>query len=185
VDVVEPWSDVWADPRLAVRASAIEGRGLFAVDDVPVGTLLLRLGGRLVSSSELMDLLGASQAGPRPTFVDTITVYPETHLVLPANTIAHFANHSCDPNAWHVGPYEIAARGDLPAGTEVTIDYATHSGAAGFRMDCNCESANCRRQVTSDDWRQPDLRARYAGHWTPALQVRIDTTAGPATHSWP
>jgi uncharacterized protein len=138
-----------------------------------------------VSSSDLMDLLGAAEAAPAPTFVDTITAFPDVHLVLPPDTIAHFMNHSCDPNAWHAGPYEIAARGDLAAGREVTIDYATHSGAAGFRMDCNCGSSNCRRQVTSDDWRRPDLRARDAGHWTPALQARIDATAGPPTRSWP
>jgi hypothetical protein len=131
-----------------------------------------------------MGVLGASEAGPSPTFIDTITAFPDVHLVLPPDTIAHFANHSCDPNAWHVGPYEIAARADLAAGSEVTIDYATHSGAAGFRMDCNCGSPNCRRQVSSDDWRRPDLRVRYAGHWTPALQARIDATASPPTGSW-
>jgi hypothetical protein len=38
MNVVEPRPNVWADPRLAVRVSAIEGRGLFAVHDVRAGS---------------------------------------------------------------------------------------------------------------------------------------------------
>jgi hypothetical protein len=73
-----------------------------------------------------------------------------------------------------VGPYEIAARRPIRAGDELTVDYATHSGAAGFRMPCRCGSAGCRGEVTSDDWRRPDLQARYRSHWTPMLAARID-----------
>lgn len=89
-------------------------------------------------------------------------------------TAAHWCNHSCDPNLWHVGPYEIAARRPIGAGEELTVDYATNSGASGFRMRCRCGSPRCRGEITSDDWQRPDLQARYRGHWTPALQARID-----------
>ncbi|MEU7875338.1 hypothetical protein [Dactylosporangium sp. NPDC049140] len=27
--------------------------------------------------------------------------------------------------------------------------------------------------VTGDDWRRPELQARYGGHWVPALLARI------------
>jgi hypothetical protein len=59
-------------------------------------------------------------------------------------------------------------------GDEITLDYATVSGADGFAMECRCGSALCRGRVTSDDWRRPDLRRRYVGHWTPVLRRRID-----------
>lgn len=77
------------------------------------------------------------------------------------------------PNTWHVGPYEIAARRDIHAGDEVTIDYRTTSGAAGFAMACSCDSALCRREITSDDWHRHELQARYGDHWVPALWRRI------------
>ena len=84
------------------------------------------------------------------------------------------ATHTCDPTAWHVGPYEVAARRDLHEGDEVTVDYATDSGADGFAMTCNCSAAMCRGSVTSDDWRQPQLQQRYHGHWVPAMQRLIE-----------
>lgn len=116
----------------------------------------------------------AAIADPALPYVDTITIYADAHLVLPSDTPIHFGNHSCDPTLWHVGPYELATRNDVRAGEEATIDYGTQSGAAGFRMTCTCGSAGCRRVVTSDDWRLPELQGRYAGHWVPALQQRID-----------
>lgn len=171
--VPPPASAVWVHERLVVRDSSIEGRGLFAREHVPAGTVVIRLGGRLVGTSELQALLAIADADPTVPYVDTITVDEDAHLVLPPRTKAHFANHSCDPTLWHVGPYEIAVRRDLHEGDEATIDYATHSAAPGFRMACHCRTPSCRGQVTSDDWKLPELQRRYREHWVPTLQNRI------------
>jgi hypothetical protein len=40
-----------------------------------------------------------------------------------------YGNHSCDPNLWWVGPYELAARRNLSAGEELINDYATSTAA--------------------------------------------------------
>jgi GNAT superfamily N-acetyltransferase len=164
---------VWLDHRVAVRASPIEGKGLFATQDIPAGTVVVRLGGRLVSSAELDRLIRHANADPDAPYVDSTTLYEDCHLILPPGTDVHYGNHSCDPNTWPIGPYEIAARRDIPAGEEVTLDYGTTSGAGGFSMDCRCGSALCRGQITSEDWRRPELQARYGDHWVPALQERI------------
>jgi SET domain-containing protein len=165
---------VWADDRVVVRRSSIEGSGLFAGEDIREGTVVLRLGGRLVTSVQLAELIGKANLDPDASFVDTITILEDAHLVLPPATLAHFGNHSCDPNLWHDIPYELTAARDLLAGEEFTLDYATGSGAEGFTMECNCGSEHCRGRVTSQDWRRPELQHRYQGHWTPALQQRID-----------
>ena len=169
-----PPADVWVDERVVFRDSTISGRGLFATEDISAGTTVLRLGGRLVDSIELDAMIAATYIDPHLPYVDTITVFEDEHLVMPPGTPAHFGNHSCDPTIWHVDPYELATRRDLRVGDELTLDYATSSGADGFTMACTCGSAICRGRVTSEDWRLPDLRGRYAGHWTPALQQRID-----------
>jgi hypothetical protein len=137
------------------------------------GRVVLRLGGRLVSTEELARLLQHSGR-----YVDTVTVVEDVHLVLPSGTTVHYGNHSCEPNLWHVGPYEIASRRGIGAGEELTMDYGTQSGAPGFSMTCRCGARQCRGVVTSEDWRRPDLRARYAGHWVPALEERIRHSAG-------
>jgi uncharacterized protein len=171
---VLPPPEGWMDERLVVGDSPIEGRGLFFTDGLPAGTVVVRLGGRLVSSAELDALVRRAVADPDVPYVDTVTVYDDAHLVLPPNTPIHFGNHSCDPTLWHVGPYEVATRRDVTAGEEATIDYGTASGAEGFRMACRCDAASCRGEVTSADWRRVELQERYRDRWVPALQKRID-----------
>jgi hypothetical protein len=171
-----PPAEVWMDERLVIRDSPIEGRGLFFTDIVSAGTIVIRLGGDLVSSAELDALVRRAEADPAASYVDTITVYDDVHLVLPPNTAVHFGNHSCDPTLWLVGPFEIATRTDVAVGDEATIDYGTVSGAVGFRMTCRCGAAACRGEVTSADWRRLELRRRYRGHSAPAFQERIDGT---------
>jgi hypothetical protein len=162
------------DERLVVRESPIEGRGLFFTDRLPAGTVVIRLGGRLVSSAELDALVRDAGSDPAAPYVDTITVYDNAHLVLPPSTSIHFGNHSCDPTLWHVGPFELTTRRNVTTGEEATVDYGAVSGAEGFRMACRCGAAACRREVTSADWRRVELQDRYRGHWVSALQERID-----------
>jgi uncharacterized protein len=165
--------DVWAHRAVSVGPSRIAGDGLFATEALGRGELVLRLGGTLVSTAELEALIAESDAREDGAYVDTITVVDDAHLVMPSGTLAHFANHSCDPNLWHEGAFEIRARTDIPAGDEVTIDYGTNSGAPGFEMTCRCGARSCRGRITSDDWKIPELQRRYAGHWVPALARRI------------
>ena len=168
-----PPTDVWVDPRLVVAPSAIAGSGLFADAPIAAGEVVMRIGGRLVSPAALDDLIAATLVEPTLPYVDTFTIEEDAHLVLPAATTAHFANHCCDPSLWWVGSYSFAARRPIDSGEEATLDYATISGAAGFEMACACGSVDCRGVVTSDDWRLVSLQECFSGHWVPALTARI------------
>jgi uncharacterized protein len=171
--VPRPPAQLWVDPSLVVAASAIEGSGLFASSDLGAGRVLIQLGGHLVTTEELGQMIAAANADPQLPYVDSVSVSEDLHLVLPPGSVAHSGNHSCDPTMWHDGPYAIAARRDIHVGEELTIDYATNSAAPGFSMDCHCGATICRARVTSEDWRLSDLQARYEGHWVPALEERI------------
>jgi SET domain-containing protein len=175
VDAVPP-EHPWLHEKLAIQESAIEGKGLFATEDLPADLVVIRLAGRLVSSLELASLIDRAKADPSVAYVDTLTIYEDVHLVLPPATKVHFGNHSCDPNLWHVGPYDIATRRRVAAGEELTIDYGTQSGASGFSMTCHCGSPHCRSVISSNDWRLRYLQDRYRNHWVPALEERISGT---------
>ena len=54
----------WLHEQLAIQESAIEGKGLFATEDLPADLVVIRLAGRLVSSSELASLIGEAKADP-------------------------------------------------------------------------------------------------------------------------
>jgi SET domain-containing protein len=169
--VDRPTSRCWLHPSIEVRPSPIEGRGLFATATLPAGTVVSRLGGRLVDTDELSRLL--AQGVGNDQYVDTITVAEDSHLVLPPGTPNGRGNHSCDPNTWWTDSWTLAARRDIKAGDEVTNDYATSTDQATFVMTCSCRSALCRRVVTGDDWRRDDLQERYGDHWIPLLLSRI------------
>jgi hypothetical protein len=164
-----PRADCWLHPGVEVCDSPIEGRGLFARQPIAAGTVVSRLGGRLVSWAELSRLI----ADPEQPYVDTIAVSETEHLVLPPRRPNGYGNHGCDPNLWWVGPYELAARRAIAAGEELTNDYATSTADPAFTMDCTCGSHLCRGTVTGADWRRADLRARYGEHWIPMLLARI------------
>ncbi|HUF97749.1 MAG TPA: hypothetical protein VMM60_06425, partial [Ilumatobacter sp.] len=117
-------------------------------------TVVIRLGGRLVSSAELTAMIAVAEGDPEAPYVDTITIREDEHLVLPADTPIHFGNHSCEPTLWHVSPYEMATRRQVSANEEATIDYGTQSGAQGFTMQCQCGARTCRGVITSHDWRR-------------------------------
>ena len=83
-------------------------------------------------------------------------------------------NHACDPNVGVRGQVTFVALRDVPAGAELTIDYAMIDGDPAERMPCSCGAAACRGVITGDDWRRPELQARYAGRFSRYLQERID-----------
>jgi SET domain-containing protein len=164
-----PPPDCWLHRDVEVRSSPIAGRGLFASAPIPAGTVVSRLGGRLLTGAELRKSL----AEPGRPYVDTIMVGEDRHLVLPPRRPNGYGNHGCDPNLWWTGPYELAARRDIAAGEELTNDYATSTAEPDFNMACACGSPLCRGVVSGNDWRRPELRARYGAHWVPALHARI------------
>lgn len=168
-----PEPDCWLHPDVLVGHSPIAGRGLFARRPIPAGEVVSRLGGRLVATLELRELLDAAARHPERPYVDSIAVAADLHLVLPPRRPNGYGNHGCDPNLWWVGPYELAARRDIAPGEELTNDYATSTGEPDFALECRCGAALCRGAVTGNDWRLPALRERYGAHWVPALLTRI------------
>lgn len=172
--ITPPEPDCWLHPAVEVRSSPIGGHGLFATAAIAEGTAVSRVGGRLVTEAELIAEFQAAAAQPEPTYIDTISVAADLHLVLPPRRDNGYGNHSCDPNLWWTDAYTLTARRDIAAGEELTNDYGTSAGLADFVMPCNCGTPLCRGSVTGEDWRIAELRGRYGRHWVPMLLARID-----------
>ncbi len=164
--VREPEPDCWLHPDIRVDVSMIAGRGLFAAAPIPARTVVSRLGGRLLSAAELRAMI----ADPGSSFVDSIVVEDDVHLVLPTGTPNHFANHSCEPKMGWADEYTLVTLADVAAGQELTDDYATSTADPDFVLYCHCETYRCRQVIEGTDWMIPQLQLRYAGHWVPYLQ---------------
>ena len=159
----------WLHPAVEVRPSEVAGRGLFATADLPAGTVVSRLGGRLVDTAELRGLLAAGASS-----VDSVVVDDDLHLLLAPGGDNRFANHACDPDLGWVDSYSLATLVDVPDGAELLHDYAMSVVDPDFVLRCHCQSYRCRQMVEGTDWRIPQLQRRYAGHWTPYVQRLID-----------
>lgn len=103
---------------------------------------LIRFGGSPVSATELHRRFDEAPAAG--TYVDTIAIGVDRHRVLPAGSIAHYANHRCDPTMWLGAALELVARVDLPPGAALTSDCSVMSDDPAFEMTCRCGAAGCR-----------------------------------------
>jgi hypothetical protein len=144
------------------------GKAVFAREVIGPGELIGVWSGRIVTADQLDEL-------PEEIRRHTVQVEEGLYLAsLTANDAPDFINHSCEPNAGLDGQVAIVALHRILPGEEVTIDYAMCDGSAYDEFDCACGSHLCRGRVTGDDWRNPVLWERYAGHFSPYLARRIE-----------
>ncbi len=169
----------WSDERVSVKRSPIDGNGLFATHDIPEGTVLMIWGGVVVERR------GIDYSRYR---TETVVPISETHyLALPItdteDSLDVYLNHSCDPTAWLVDEVTLVARRFIQAGEELTTDFATwfdYEPGASYSENwaCKCASPVCRKVLSAQDWRRLELQEKYAGHFSPFLEARIQKERG-------
>lgn len=165
----------WIDPRIEIRSSPIDRLGLFTDARIRVGERVIGWGGQLVTDDDVVLLQAAYEATGAE--YSCAAVDEGLNVVQRPDDPLRYGNHSCDPNLWMVDAITEAARRDLAKGEEITIDYATVSVGASWRMECRCGSRLCRGAVTGEDWRRPELRERYRDHFLPFINARISRLA--------
>jgi uncharacterized protein len=144
------------------------GHAVYAQSVIEPGELIGVWSGRIVGRHDLDSLTEA---------IRHHTVQIEEDLFLASvrpDEPPDFINHSCEPNAGLDGQIAIVALRRILPGEEVTIDYAMCDGSPYDEFVCTCGATACRGKVTGEDWRNPALWERYAGHFSPYLQRRID-----------
>jgi hypothetical protein len=157
----------WLNPKVEVRASLIEGKGLFACEPINAGDAIAVMGGSVLSDDEFraaiakLDKYSAAQ------------IDEGRNILLDTPHPAEYGNHSCDANTWMRDALTTEAKRRIDAGEEITVDYAVMTADPNWTMSCNCGAGGCRRIVRGDDWRLPDVQRRYEGHFAPFLNRRI------------
>jgi uncharacterized protein len=135
----------WLNPKIEVRPSAIEGKGLFAKEQIAKGEQLACRGeDEYVIMSDEEFAAFTKNAGS----YDAVALGNGRHRVSTVSREqdpSNFGNHSCDPNAEASAAGLVALR-DIQVDEEVTCDYAPMSSTS-WSMVCNCGAWNCRRIV--------------------------------------
>ena len=159
----------YLSPKLVSRPHPKKGdRGVFAIGPIAAGELLTVWGGDVLNAEQLSHVSERERAH---------TIQVEEGLYLTPHRppeAADYVNHSCDPNAGLSGQIALVAMRDIVPGEEICLDYAMCDGSPYDEFDCACGTPSCRGRVTGDDWRNPILWKRYAGHFSPYLRRRIE-----------
>lgn len=161
-------------PKLEVRRSDY-GCGVFARDMITAGEVLAVWGGRVVTCAQFTAITLENPTRQAVQIDDDLFLLSET-----LNEPADCFNHACNPNAGMRGQVGLEAMRDIAPGEQVTFDYAMCDSQPYDEFDCQCGAPNCRGRVSGDDWRRPELWARYDGYFSPYLQKRVNRLRGAA-----
>jgi len=161
----------YISPKVENRFSEISERGLFVVEDVKKGEIVADYTnglGEYVNSKKADELF--KQGRDHMIQVDDDLFF----AAVKNNDFedADYTNHSCSPNCGIKDKLKIVAMRDIRIGEEVTIDYAMME-SSDYNFQCNCKNSNCRKLVTGDDWKIPELQERYKGYFSDYLQKRM------------
>ena len=167
----------YLSPKTAVQESPIEGRGLFAVEPLRQGEIVVIKGGYIFSRQTRRDL--EKSLGPADIpITEDFFIGPLRAAEREGSMI--FSNHSCDPNIGVQGQIVFVAMRDIQAGEELTHDWATTDDDA-YEMACHCGSRQCRKIITGQDWRRQELQEKYRDYMSWYLQEKIKREAQQGT----
>jgi SET domain-containing protein len=144
--------------RLAVRKSAIHGRGVFALCAIPKGTRIIEYKGKLITDEEADRRYGRVQEHSAHTMLFSV----DDGLVIDATrngNSARWINHSCSPNCKIEEENHrifIEARRDIRPGEELFYDYnlqigERHTQKAKREHACLCGARRCRGTMLGEE----------------------------------
>ena len=160
----------YISPKAEVKESAIHGYGLFAIAPIAKGETVCVKGGYIFDRSDLRSMpewFGAAEI----QIAENLFIGPRDEAERAGSMI--FSNHSCEPNLGVQGQIVFVALREIEPGEELTHDWAMTDDDE-FEMECRCGAAGCRRVVTGQDWRRPELQEKYRGFISAYLAAKIE-----------
>ncbi len=160
---------VYRSPKIAVREDTLAGRGVVAVADIGQDEIVAIKAGHIITRDEI-DEITATAGDMALQIDDDFYLAPRTPDEVYDMSV--LINHSCDPNVGFRGQVVYVAMRDIAAGEELCHDYAMER-SDDYTLDCDCGSALCRGKVTGQDWKLPELQARYGRYFSIYLWMKI------------
>jgi len=138
-----------------VRASRIEGQGVFAETPFLEGQTILE-----IDDSRVVDERNPLGPGDDSRHCD----YLARGTVVLMQTPERYINHCCQPSTYVKtvdGKRLVIALRNIAAGEEITYDYCINSGG-DIVWNCHCCAERCRHTIHSDFFQLPlELQLEY------------------------
>ncbi|MDR1496883.1 MAG: SET domain-containing protein-lysine N-methyltransferase [Puniceicoccales bacterium] len=143
-------------PPVVTRQSNIHGTGVFSTHAILAGERIIEYRGiRIPKTQSHLRPETITQGSPdQPVFTFTLDPLHNLDGDIPDNP-AKFINHSCEENCEAIHENNqlwIFAKKDIPAETELTIDYA-FSLESFFEHPCHCHTPNCTGYIVASPLR--------------------------------
>jgi len=169
-DLHKLWKHRWLTPKAKVSKSTIFAFGIFAVSDIANGEIIRITGGIIVPKNDI------EKYHEKMDGVEVEIQIDNDFFLAPSKKDeakeTGLFNHSCGPNVGFLDTIKVIAIRDIKSGEELTMDYAFFGGA--FKtFKCKCASVNCRKVITPDDWKNPELQKKYGEYFSPYLKKKF------------
>lgn len=187
----------WMNPKLEVRETEKYGgeirpkfndgekiykktqeksKGVFAKEKIKKDEILFVMGGYILTIEDENKLEG--EIADKPIEIsDCFSIGPRSTKDL-KKMPQHYVNHSCNPNAGFKGNIFMVAMKDIDKDEEIVYDYAmvmnsNKKSNSLFKFDCFCKTSSCRKIISEDDWKIPELQKKYKGYFQWFLEEKI------------
>jgi SET domain-containing protein len=153
-DKSKPFPAKTSTRRIQVRTSGVHGKGVFALQDIAKGDVIIEYKGEIISAQEAEDRHPHNPSDPHHTFyfqIDDDRVIDALH----GGNSARWINHSCVPNckpSVEEDRVMIKAKKDIAAGEELNYDYGLIidepiTSKLMAQYPCWCGSPKCRKTL--------------------------------------
>ena len=141
------------NPKIEIKESPIEGKGLFAKalfkqgEEFVVATGEEPVEVKTYTDDEFKDFTEWCIANGKEW--DAVSIGNGKHRAAISDRQKHpgnYGNHSCNPNVKSSNSGGLIATSGIEPGEEITIDYAQFS-TKDWSMNCNCGASNCKKVV--------------------------------------
>ena len=155
------------NPKVEVKTSGIDKRGIFAKEDIQKGEIVFIKGGHILTRKQVFTSSAINSYLPISDeyFIGAATPDEEEAVKL-------YNNHSCDPNCGLHGEITFIAIRDIKAGEELTVDYAFIDNE-DYEFVCGCGSENCRGKITGYDWKIKEIQEKYYPYFAKYLKEKM------------
>jgi hypothetical protein len=127
--------------NLYISASPVAGKGLFTAIDIRPKQIIFRFDGEHIFHEYTPEFAvqGANWIGVGDR--EWVVPQPESPVL--------YLNHSCSPNVFVNKHKEIMSWANIPAHSELFLDYSSTELDPFWSMKCNCNALNCRHVIRS------------------------------------
>ncbi len=137
--------------RIQARRSGVHGKGVFALQDIAQGEVLIEYVGEIISWPEAQARHPHDPADPNHTFYFHLSESQVIDARVGGNT-SRWINHACNPNCEadeQAGRIFIRALRNIRAGEELNYDYGLiiddrYTVRLKAEYPCWCGGADCR-----------------------------------------